>query len=455
MRMSVVIISGLTILLSIAGAQAKSNQPQVNAVPIIRPNSGQFRVTGSNIRWNGQTIQDQQTQPSPSDKQAPQVRMPSGDEKSIVQDVPTPPGNGGQQQIGPALQVQSNAATMPDECYERSSRCQLGEPIKIFGQTPGGLEIGGWSDTGYHSDNDGIWNNRDDKYNLNQFWLYAEKKAPRCCNSFGFGFRADAIYGVDAQDLQAFGNPPAGTPDGWDNDWDYGAYGWAIPQAYGEIARGNWSMKAGKYLNPGGYEQSMSPQNFFFSHSFAFGNILPRSFTGTLSSHRMTEDTTLYTGVTTNWDTGFNRFNDSLNYIGGFAYKPCAPVNVTGFAYVGDTGYREDGWTQDLFFDVMLTDKLNYIGEWTFENSDTANQFSLAHYFIYRVNPCLGLGSRFEWFKSTIYTGTADSTYSWTTGINFRRHANVVIRPELRVDWGEGAIDPGQPIFASDLIITF
>ena len=74
---------------------------------------------------------------------------------------------------------------------------------------------------------------------------------------------------------------------------------------------------------------------------------------------------------------------------------------------------------------------------------------------IYHVNDCLGLGSRLEWYKSTIYTGSSNSTYSWTSGLNFRRNANITWRPELRVDWGEGAVDPGQTILASDLIVTF
>jgi hypothetical protein len=442
MRVTVFFFAGMTSILAFSAATAAVQQTGSadHPVPIVRPGEVYRSVSG-----------------------VPQVKMPfsSIQEQSVIQaspgaqDVPAPPTTNGQQQIGPSLQVQSNAATMPDECYERASWCQLGEPIRLFGQTPGGLSLGGWSDSGYYSDNDGIWNNRDDKYNLNQLWFYAERKAPQRCGCFGFGFRGDIVYGVNAQDLQAFGNPPAGNPDGWDNDWDHGSYGWALPQLYGEVARDNWSIKLGKYLNPGGYEQAMSPQNFFYSHSFGFGNILPRSFSGTLSSHRLTQDMTLHGGITTNWDTGFDRFNDSLNYIGGFSYKPCGPVHLMGFAYVGDSGYREDGWTQDLTADVMLTDKLNYVGSWTFENSDTAHQFSLANYLIYRVNDCLGLGSRFEWYKSTIYTASSDSTYSWTAGLNFRGHANLMVRPELRVDWGEGAVDPGQPIFASDLIVTF
>jgi hypothetical protein len=461
MRITVAIVCGLTLVLSLSNAHAQTYQAPLSTAP-IGSRVAAPRAMNFNTNWNGARYQDQQTQPSPGDKpanQVPQVQMPliPAPEQSVVQpaqDVPAPPIVNGQQAIGPALSVQSNAATMPDECYERQSWCQLGEPFKLFGQTPGGLAMGGWWESGYHSDNDGLWNTHDDRLRLHQAWLYAERKAPRC-NGIGLGFRFDAIYGVDAQNMQAFGNPPANGAVGWDNEWDHGIYGWSVPQAYIEVARCDNAIIAGHYISPMGFENVMSPKNFFYSRSFARVNILPQTLTGTLSRIKLNNDTTVLGGVTTNWDTGFNRFNDSLNYIGGFAYKPCGPIQLTSIASVGDFGRREDGWTQDTYLDVMLTDKLNYIGSWTFENSDTAHQFSVANYLIYRVNDCLGLGSRFEWFKSTIYTGSSDSTYSWTSGINFRRNANIVVRPELRVDWGEGAVDPGQPIFASDMIITF
>jgi hypothetical protein len=446
MRIRVALVGIAVMALPVAvWGQIKTN-PQGMA-PVVQGHSS--RIRGINTNSKSLTVQDQEPQSSPADRQGGNNQEPSGS-----QDVPAPPVNGQQPPVGPPLQVQSNAATMPDEYYQRASWCQIGDPIRVFGKTPGGFEIGGWFQSGYHSDSDGLFNNYDDGYRLHQAWMYAERKAPRCCN-LSAGFRFDAVYGIDAQDMQAFGNPPAGSPDGWDNDWDHGTYGWAIPQLYGEIARDNVSIIGGKFINPMGYESVMSPKNFFYSRSFGFTNILPRTFTGLLTGIDLSRDTTVYTGVTTNWDTGFDRFNDSLNYLGGFAYKPCGPVQVSGFFSAGDTGYREDGYTQDLFVDVMLTEKLNYIVDWSFENSDTSHQFSIGNYLIYRINDCLGLGSRFEWFKSDIYTGSSDSTYSWTSGINFRRHANIVVRPELRVDWGEGAVDEGQPIFASDLIVTF
>jgi hypothetical protein len=380
---------------------------------------------------------------------------PAAAQDPALQDVPAPPSTGeAQQPVGPRLQVQSNAATMPDECYERGSWCQLGEPFRLFGTTPRGTQVGGWWQSGYHTDDDGLFNVHDDRPRLHQAWLYAENKADRCCQ-WDVGFRFDLVYGVDGSDLQAFGNPPAGNPDGWDNDWDYGIYGWALPQAYLEVARGGHSIIGGKFFSPMGVESLMSPQNFFYSHSFSRYYIQPFSMTGGLSRFDFSPELRLINGVTTGWDTGFDQTNSGMNYIGGFEYVPCAPINVRYYVSAGNTGFRGDGWTHSLALDLMLTKKLNYILEGNLQNLDTTDQYSMVNYLLYRFNPCLAVGSRLEWFVSDRFTGRDNSTYSWNAGINFRRNANMMVRPEVRVDWGAGAVDRGEAIFATDFIFTF
>ena len=132
--------------------------------------------------------------------------------------------------------------------------CDLGEPWSLsdclgIGECSG-ITIGGWIQKGYHNHNNGLFNSHADDFHMQQAWLYAEKVAESECCNLDWGFRVDAMYGVDAQDTQAFGNNPG--------EWDYqngfgtdgtrfGAYGWAIPQLYGELAYGDWSVKAGHF----------------------------------------------------------------------------------------------------------------------------------------------------------------------------------------------------------------
>ena len=43
-----------------------------------------------------------------------------------------------------------------------------------------------------------------------------------------------------------------------------------------------------------------------------------------------------------------------------------------------------------------------------------------------------------EWWKSNTVTGESTSFYELTGGINYKPHANVVIRPEIRYNWTPG-----------------
>ena len=87
--------------------------------------------------------------------------------------------------------------------------CDLGDAWTLsgalHGDCPPCVNIGGWFSAGYHSEDNGLFNSRPDNFALHQGWLYAEKAAT--CES-PFGFRADMMYGIDADDTQSFGNEP-------------------------------------------------------------------------------------------------------------------------------------------------------------------------------------------------------------------------------------------------------
>ena len=106
------------------------------------------------------------------------------------------------------------------------------------------FDIGGWTQIGYHDKSNGVFNAHPDALRLHQQWLYAERVADGS-DGLDFGFRFDAMYGVDGANTQAFGNPPGS----WDflNGFDHGIYGWALPQAYGEV-RGRGLVRQGRAL---------------------------------------------------------------------------------------------------------------------------------------------------------------------------------------------------------------
>ena len=329
--------------------------------------------------------------------------------------------------------------------------CDLGDAFSIsgalHGDCPPAIKIGGWLQGGYHTADNNLFNNRPDNFALQQGWLYAEKAAEA---GSPLGFRVDVMYGTDAAVTQAFGNP-AGS---WDfaNGFDHGAYGWAIPQAYAELALGGWNIKAGHFYTLVGYEVVTAPDNFFYSHAITMFNSEPFTHTGVLAS-RDIGDITVYGGWTLGWDTGFDQLNSGNSWLGGFSTPLGEDTTLTYISTAGNFGARgDDAYSHSIVMDVAMTDKLNWVvqSDLLRVNGTGEDNVGLNQYFLYSVNDCLGLGARLEWWKGDVLTGYAPhggvvpafgsySNYAATFGANIRPHANVVVRPEVRIDWSPAA----------------
>jgi hypothetical protein len=336
-----------------------------------------------------------------------------------------------------------------------------------------GLKIGGWLAAGYYNKSTGLFNTHPGKLNLTQAWLYFEREADAGDYGWDWGYRIDTLYGTDANSAQAFGNPP-GT---WDfmNGFDHGIYGWAIPQAYGELARGDMSIKFGHFFTPAGYEVIGATGNFFFSHALTHNNSEPFTHTGVLSTYTASDSLDVYLGWTAGWDTGFERLGDGSNFLGGFSYSGFSDATFTYITTIGDMGDyalggRGDGYTQHIVFDFDVTENFKYIFQSDYVNLNTGgvsqnNEYGATQYFLYTLNDCWSFGHRFEWWKSDSgfdYGGQAvapatgtHSYYESTTGLNYKPNGNVIVRPEIRYDWAPALADYKQWIFGVDFILTF
>ena len=324
---------------------------------------------------------------------------------------------------------------------------------------------------GYHNRNNGLFNSHSENFHLHQAWLYAERVAESECCNLDWGFRVDAMYGVDAQDTQAFGNNPG--------EWDYqngfgtdgtrfGAYGWAIPQLYGELAYGDWSVKAGHFYTLVGYEVVTAPDNFFYSHAMTMYNSEPFTHTGAIATYSGHENVEVYLGWTLGWDTGFDQLGDGSSFLGGASLTICEDLSVIYIATAGDFGWRgSDGYSHSVVVDATLTEKLNYVlqSDLVRVTSTGEDNVGINQYLLYTVTDCLGLGARFEWWKGDTVTGFTPhnavlpgsgsfSYYEATVGANIRPHANLVVRPEVRFDWSPAA-NYDETIFGIDTIFTF
>ena len=320
--------------------------------------------------------------------------------------------------------------------------------------------IAGWTQSGYHDEPTNTFpqtplsfNNRPGKLDLHQAWLYAERVADGDLG-LDWGFRFDVMYGLDGADTQAFGNPPGS----WDfmNGFDHGAFGWALPQAYLEVASGDFSLKVGKFFTIAGYETVTAPDNFFYSHAFTMYNSEPFTHTGALGTYQYNDFLTLYGGWTLGWDSGFDQFQGGSNFLGGAAFEVDDDVTVTYVTTFGDLGWRgDDGYSHSLVLDIDLTESLNWViqNDWVDANTGGAqlndNSVGINQYLFYTYNDMFKFGSRMEWWK-----GDGVSHYGVTGGVNIFPIPLTVIRPEIRHQWSPAAgID--QWIFGIDYIRTF
>jgi hypothetical protein len=83
---------------------------------------------------------------------------------------------------------------------------------------------------------------------------------------------------------------------------------------------------------------------------------------------------------------------------------------------------------------------------------NSAEWYGIDQYLYYDLTPCVRLGGRFEWFRDEdgVRLGLSRPSnpnngpyvgdmYSFSLGVNWTPYSNVIVRPEVRWDWFEGA----------------
>jgi hypothetical protein len=353
--------------------------------------------------------------------------------------------------------------------------CCLGDPWTLQDSVCGPcapFTIAGWMQFGYHDENDGVFNTRPGEIQAQQMYLYAEKVADGS-KGLGFGGRADILYGTDAPNTQSFGNP-AGSFD-FRNGWDRGAqYGWAMPQLYGEVAYGDLSVKVGHFYTLLGYQVVPATGNFFYSIPFTFNFSEAFTHTGALATYKASDEVTMYGGWTLGWDSGFDQINQGNSFLGGASVAASDDLTVTYICTAGNLGWiGNNGYSHAIVAVADLTDDLQYVFQT--DVVDVANSVNTAdggryetvginQYLFYTLNDCWKAGARVEWWKAD-----GISVNEMAYGLNYKPHANLTIRPEVRYNWSPSGDLPnvmlitGQPteafldqtIFGIDAVLTF
>ena len=266
------------------------------------------------------------------------------------------------------------------------------------------------------------------------------------------GYRMDVVYGTDGPDTQAFGNPPGN----WDyqNNWENGKNGWAMPQLYLHGDLGKIRYKLGHFFTPVGYETVTAPNNFFYSHAQTMFNSEPFTHTGVLTEFQTSQDATVYLGWSLGWDSGFAQSENGNNGIAGVAKNLTEDIALTYMSTFGNLGWRGEGYSHSIVLDMALTENLSYVLQSDYVNTsslvDTGDDIGLNNYLIYRIDDCLSLGARLEWWRDN-----SVSKNSFTVGANWRPGKGLfLLRPEVRTDWIP-ADDYSETAFGVDAIVEF
>ena len=345
-----------------------------------------------------------------------------------------------------------------------------------------GWVMGGFTQFGYQSNPDGAFagngpfvSQKEYKFfGLNQQYLFLGKVADGS-KGFDWGFRGDLIFGLDGNEGQAFGNINPGHFD-YLNGWDHGAYEWALPQLYAEVAMGNLSVKAGHFYTPIGYEVIPSNGNFFLSRQLTFYNSEPFHHTGALATYKASDKLSVIGGYVLGMDTGFYQYNGGSSVIGGFTYTIDDKTSLIYAGIFGNLGWRGDGAINSAILTRKWADKFSTVHQLDVLNSNLGTNFNapiaggggiagdsvgFINYAFYDVSAKTKAGVRYEWYKAD---GTSYQTL--TGGVNVKPMANLTIRPEVRYMFSEGNSQTytgpsysgqlfNQTVFGIDAILTF
>jgi len=371
--------------------------------------------------------------------------------------------------------------TLPQPCFLQQHR----------------ITVGGWVEQGVsiNADNPNdrfngpvATNDRSDEYQLNQTWLFLNRKADTHGCGWDWGGRIDLVYGTDWR----FGRC-LGLENRINSADDF--YGMVLPQFYYEVAYNDLSVKMGHYATDFGYEMIPAPGNFFYSHCYAMCYAQPILVTGVQADYKLSDNWLVSGGFDRGWMM-FEDNNEKLDFLGGVKWTSDDKETSLAFAVTSgpqDAAGDNNRYAHAVIFTEQVSQRLQYVLQHNYgfeEHGVTATGgdaqwYGLDQYLIYKLTDRWSAGLRMEWFCDHDGTrvagignwigsdrgwqgaGFAGDFYEITAGLNWRPHPNFVLRPELRWDWYDGpANTSGQLPFndgtskdqflaAMDLIFTF
>lgn len=319
----------------------------------------------------------------------------------------------------------------------------------------GHAEAGIYKNEYWNNDPVVMQNTRDD-LQFNQGVIAVGKKLDKM-KTFDVGGRIDYMFGTDARMVQSDGLERHSSTKKGARGWGTGDYFSAISQAYVEAKYDQFSVKAGKMLNPMGHESIYSTDRFFYSLSHGYG-MRPATISGAV----------------VNWDSACGNFNVYGGYMSaadqtfdssenngllvGFGAKLTDQLSIKAGAMYekhDQEALNVHGTSANFVLDYAINSKLTYTFEMTY-SQDKVTQggmklrgYSYNNELVYKLNSDWAVGGRFE-YTHGYENVTKDSTdgYSFVVGANYTPSQLdwLTIKPELRYDraGGEKVFEDGN-----------
>ena len=449
---------------------------EVVTAETIRMPSGAFHSVASDIRT---TLIKQADFVQPNLEEVPQLPIGSNAERIATDDawLDAKEIYGEDSYVGDATcgcHASGDACNSGDRCDRGCLVCCEKDPWRLFPNSLCGIRVGGWTSGGYTGNAESppskyngpvTFNDRIDGQ-VNQVYTYIERPTDSSGCGLDIGGRIDLLYGTDHRFAMARGLETRGDrTNRWNNRRFYGL---AVPQAYVELAVSDYKIKLGHFYTIVGFEQVPSANNFFYSHSYTMQYGEPFTHTGMLASYALCDTITLHGG----FDRGWDNWEDDNEYLSSLFGATWDNGCGTSLAFAGTSGSEispisgadDDRFMYSLVLTHAVDDRLSFaiqhdygIQHFAFAGGQDAEWYGVNSYIFYRLNCCWTAGLRAEWFRDDdgvrvegLGNGNpiqgaqfAGHFYEVSFGLNYQRCSNLVVRPEVRYDWYNGADNAG------------
>lgn len=375
----------------------------------------------------------------------------------------------------------------------------IGKPLEDAGITIGGYIEGGYTvatnDPPGHVLSGRVFDTKNNKIVLDQFDLFFDRpvdyaKAAQN-HTVDIGAHMDFIYGWDAGLIHSSGvldNPSvAGVTKGTyrsrtspENQPDFNQFYVDVALPVGSGLR----IRAGKFVTLLGYEVINPTGNAFYSHSYEFGFAIPFTQTGIIGEYKINDDFLVDAGITRGWNQTFRDNNSTPDLLASMTFTPQESDALKKWKFIANlsegpqaTHDNHDWWTViDLQAVYTVSDKLTIAADLDYGDAPhatatgSAQWYAVAAYGAYVINDYVTANVRAEYYgdnKSfTLGPGGTANLYEATANVQIKPlphnsiGQNLVIRPELRVDYSEHRFFDGggknyQATFGIDAYFMF